>query len=90
MGAEVVGVSSDSGTRHSAFASSLDLPFPLLSDRDSKVAKAYGVTRVGGWLPSRRVTFVIDRAGVVRKRISAELNVNEHAREALEAITALD
>jgi len=89
LGAEVVGVSSDSEARHASFASQLDLPFPLVSDADSSVAAAYGVTRIGGWLPSRRVTFVIDREGIVRRQISAELDVRHHAREALAAIESI-
>jgi peroxiredoxin Q/BCP len=60
-----------------------------VSDAGSEIARAYGVTRAGGWLPSRRVTFVIDREGVVRRVISAELDVREHAREALAALAAL-
>jgi peroxiredoxin len=67
----------------------MDLPFPLVSDAGSKIARAFGVTRAGGWLPSRRVTFVIDGGGVVRRVISAELDVREHAREALSALAAL-
>ena len=47
------------------------------------------MTRVGGLLPSKRVTFVIDRKGFVRRVISAELNVSEHAREALAAVADL-
>ena len=82
-------MSSDSEKRHTAFASSLGLPFPLVSDAGSEIAKAFGVTRVGGWLPSRRVTFVIDREGVVRKAISAEIDVPAHTREALAAVRAL-
>ncbi len=89
LGAEVVGVSSDSEGRHASFAKSLDLPFPLVSDKGSKVAQAFGVTRVAGWLPSKRVTFVIDREGVVRRAISAELDIAQHAREALAALEAI-
>lgn len=89
LDAEVVGVSRDSADRHASFASTLDLPFPLISDADAELAKAFGVTRVGGFLPSKRVTFVIDREGVVRRAISAELDVAHHAREALAAVEEL-
>jgi len=82
-------VSSDSEGRHRSFAGSLGLPFPLVSDQGSRIAKAFGVTRGGGWLPSKRVTFVIDREGVVRRAISAELDVAQHAREALAALEAI-
>jgi peroxiredoxin len=40
-------------------------------------------------LPAKRVTFVIDSGGTIRKSISAELDVSAHAREALEALRDL-
>jgi peroxiredoxin Q/BCP len=67
----------------------LDLPFPLVSDPTSKIARAYGVTRAGGWLPARRVTFVIDPGGIVRQVVTGELNIPEHARVALAAVKEL-
>lgn len=50
------------------------------------IAKAYGLARAGGWLPNKRATVVIDREGIVRKVISAELDIAQHAREALEVL----
>lgn len=67
----------------------MNLPYPLLSDPNGAIAKAYGLARAGGWLPSRRATVVIDREGVVRKVIAAELDIKQHAREALEALREL-
>jgi len=64
-GAEVIGVSSDSVDRHAAFAGRYDLPFTLLSDDGGQVRRSYGVPAVLGLLPGR-VTYVIDRDGVVR------------------------
>lgn len=54
-----------------------------------KIARDYGVSRASGWLPSRRVTFVIDEEGIVREVISAELDVRQHARAALAAVKEL-
>lgn len=82
-------MSSDSPDRHASFARRLDLPFPLLSDPDSAIARSYGVARAGGWLPNRRVSFVIDAQGVVRRVIAAELDAAGHAREALAALREL-
>ena len=82
-------MSTDSEKRHGAFVKSLGLPYPLLADGDAKIARSYGVARIGGWLPSRRVTFVIDREGVVHKVIAAELDAAKHAREALKAVEEL-
>jgi peroxiredoxin len=67
----------------------LNLPFPLVSDPKLKIARAYGVTRAGGWLPARRVTFVIDPGGIVRQVVTGELDILEHARAALAAVKEL-
>lgn len=60
-----------------------------MSDPKSEIAKAFGVTRVGGFLPSRRVTFVIDAAGVVQRVIAAELDIRAHTKQALKALEEL-
>jgi peroxiredoxin Q/BCP len=87
-GAEVVGVSSDSVASHRHFAASERLPFRLLSDRAGVVRELYGVERTLGVLPGR-VTYVIDRTGVVRHVYSSQLQVTRHSREALDALRAL-
>ena len=58
--AQVLGVSLDSLETQPRFADSLKLPFPLLSDKDGKAAKAYGVK---GLLWANRTTFVINEEG---------------------------
>src|SRR5215831_10163217 len=64
-GAEVIGVSSDSEASHRKFADKHRLPFTLVADTSGEVRKRYGVPATLGLLPGR-VTFVIDRGGVVR------------------------
>ena len=64
-GAKVFGVSTDNTPSQKAFAASLGVSFPILSDFiDRKVSQAYGV-----YLPERaianRVTFVIDKDGKI-------------------------
>ena len=81
-------MSKDSEERHASFRDSLSLPFPLLSDADSEIARAYGVKRMGP-LPSKRATFVIAPDGTIERAISAELNIAEHAREALAAVRGI-
>jgi peroxiredoxin len=53
------------------------------------VAAAFGAARIGGWLPSKRVTFVIDKQGIVRKVIKSELDVDRHVDEALAALESI-
>ena len=43
MGAEVIGVSSDSPETHQEFVKKKNLPFILLSDETNKVRKLFGV-----------------------------------------------
>jgi peroxiredoxin Q/BCP len=88
-GGAVLGISQDSAASHQKFIGDHALNFPLVSDRDAAIARAFGVARLGGWLPARRVTFVIDRDGVVRRIIASELNANKHVDEALAALRAL-
>ena len=66
LGAEVVGVSSDSVASHQKFAARHRLPFPLLADESGAVRKLYEVPRaLLGLLPGR-VTFLIDQQGLIR------------------------
>ena len=87
-GAGVIGVSSDSVDRHAGFASQHNLPFTLLSDRGGQVRKAYGVPGVLGVIPGR-VTYVIDRSGVVRHVFSSLSNINGHVNDALRVVKEL-
>ena len=92
-GGEVIGVSNDGAEAHKKFIADHRLNFPLLSDSDGSIAKSFGVARLGGflsgWIPPRRVTFVIDRDGVVRRVIESEFSAQKHIDGAIEALKAL-
>jgi peroxiredoxin Q/BCP len=87
-GAEVVGVSSDDGASHQKFAEKFHLPFTLVSDTGGSVRKRYGVPATLGLLPGR-VTFVIDRDGIVRHVFNSQLQATKHVDEALGVIKKL-
>jgi peroxiredoxin Q/BCP len=87
-GAVVIGISSDSATQHQAFASTHRLPFVLVSDTDGKARSAFGVPRSMGLLPGR-VTYVIDKEGIVRHVFSSQFAADRHVNEALEVIRKL-
>lgn len=84
-GFEVLGVSGDSAQSHADFARQYRLTFPLLSDADGAWRTAFGVPKTLGLFPGR-VTYVIDRAGIVRLVYSAQLASDEHVQQALRAI----
>lgn len=80
-----MGVSADPVGRLQEFDEENELGFKLLSDADKKVARAYGVKRMGP-LPTKRQTFVIDADGTLLASIASETNMDKHADEALEVL----
>ena len=87
-GAEVIGVSSDSESSHQQFAEKFKLPFTLVADTGGTVRKRYGVPATLGLLPGR-VTFVIDRDGIVRHVFNSQLQATKHVDEALGVLKRL-
>jgi len=80
-GAVILGVSADSSQSHRAFADKFHLPFSLLADPEKRIIRAYGVKMpLLGF--AKRVTFLIDRQGVVR-RIIRETRTQDHDRQVL-------
>jgi len=89
-GAVVLGVSCDSVSSHERFAQKLGLSFPLLSDPDASVAKAYGVQKRKSlygrsFWGIERTTFIIDERGRVAE-IFPRVQVDGHAEAVLEAL----
>jgi thioredoxin-dependent peroxiredoxin len=84
-GAEVIGISADDEASHKGFAANHKLPFILLADKDKKVARLYGVGKTLGILPGR-VTFIIDKKGIIRGIYSSQINYQKHVEEALEVL----
>ncbi len=87
-GAEVVGVSGDSVDSHERFAEHHELPFILISDKGGALRRQYGVKATLGVWPGR-VTFVIDKDGIVRHVFSSQIDAVRHVAEALESIRQL-
>ena len=87
-GAVVIGVSGDSADSHRSFAVDNRLPFILLADSDGSLRKAFGVPKALGLLPGR-VTYVIDKQGVVRYVFSSQMSAERHVTEALKVVREL-
>lgn len=88
LGAEVIGISSDPGESHADFASRLGLPFLLLSDPGGVVRKRYRIGKTLGLLPGR-VTFIIDKSGIIRHVFSSQFNAMKHVEEALNILEVI-
>jgi peroxiredoxin Q/BCP len=93
-GAVILGVSRDSTKSHVGFKSKFGLAFPLLSDPDAAVHKAYGAwgtkTSYGRETTGAiRSTVIIDKSGRIAKRFPT-VKVDGHAQQVLDALNALD
>ena len=93
LGAKVVGISADSTDSHGKFIAKHELNFPLLADPGNKVCKLYGVYKMKSlygreFMGIERTTFIIDKAGVVRK-VFPKVKVNGHTEDVIEALKAI-
>jgi len=83
---EVFGVSSDSREVHKRFKKSYSLPYRLLSDEKAAVRELLQVpSMLFGLLPGR-VTFVVDKEGVIRKIFNSAFSASSHVKEAIATI----
>ncbi len=88
MGAEVLGVSSDTEESHGRFAQECGAKFPLLADTGGRVRDLYGAKSSFGLMPGR-VTFIIDKQGVVRHIFSSQMRPKQHVSEAIDILKSI-
>lgn len=93
LGAEVIGVSRDSLKSHEKFCDKQELPFPLISDEDESVCRAFDVIRQKKLYGREyqgidRSTFLIDSSGKLRA-IWRGVKVAGHVEQVLDALKAL-
>jgi peroxiredoxin Q/BCP len=86
-GTEVLGVSTDDLDSHNKFKARFNLNFPLIADPDFSISKAFGVFNEDR-KTSRRVTFVIDKNGIIR-HIFPKVDVNAHADEIITVLKSM-
>jgi peroxiredoxin Q/BCP len=92
LGAEVAGVSKDSIKSHCGFRDKIGITFPLLSDPDLEVHRAYGAwgtkTMYGKNVEGTiRSTFLVDPEGKIA-RVWGSVKVDGHTDKVAEAIEA--
>jgi peroxiredoxin Q/BCP len=68
----ILGISKDSVKSHKKFSEKHSLPFPILSDESTDIAKAYGVWKLKkfmgrGYMGVDRMSFLIDEKGKIEK-----------------------
>ena len=80
----MIGVSTDSIETLKRFRDAHDVPFHFGSDADKSITRAYDVRRRFPWPSTKRVTYVIDREGVIRAVFHHEFAVGGHVTDVLD------
>lgn len=89
LGAEVIGISSDSVASHQKFTKQYHFPFILLSDYDTKIRTLFGVpSGIFGIIPGR-VTYVADKNGIIKLIFENNFMATKHISKALASIKKL-
>lgn len=89
LGATVIGISKDSVNSHKNVSEKRKLPFSLLSDPKGKALKAFGVpTYLFGLMPGR-VTFIVDKQGIIKHTFRADFKADVHIQESLNILRDL-
>ena len=85
LGAIVVGISADSVESHKKFEEKYNLPFILLADTKNEVRSIFGVPKNLFLIPGR-VTYVIDKKGVVKYIFNSQLGAEKHIHNSLQKL----
>jgi len=89
LDAMVIGISGDSPESHTEFIEKYNLPFTLLSDENDEVRKLFGVKgKFMNMIPGR-VSFVVDKKGVIQYVFDSMSNAEQHVDEAKKVLKEL-
>jgi peroxiredoxin Q/BCP len=87
--AMLVGVSTDSVDSHQRFRERHELPFPLIADTDKTLVRLFDADGLFG-ITTARVTYVIDKQGVIRDAFRHDFAIGRHLSDVLEALRAIE
>jgi peroxiredoxin Q/BCP len=85
-----VGVSPDPVQTQQRFKKAHSLPFLMVGDPGREIIKLYGVDRRLLGPKTKRVTFLIDRAGMVKGVFHHEMAIGRHRAEVIEGLRRLN
>ena len=89
-GAALLGVSFDGGESHDRIIARHRLPFPLVADTGRGLSRLYGAVRwEGPWPRAKRITYVIDREGIIRGVFHHELRIAKHVADVLSLLRGM-
>jgi thioredoxin-dependent peroxiredoxin len=87
--AAIIGVSGDSAESHASFREKYSLGFPLIADEDRSIAALYDVkSSIPKIRP--RITYVIDKQGIIRAAFRHDVAIGRHLSDTLNALERLE
>lgn len=87
---EVIGISGDDENSHRNFALKHRINFTLLSDRGDQLRTKFGVpTSLFGLIPGR-VTYIVDKNGVIRHTFNSQVQISKHISKALKILKEIE
>ena len=89
---EIIGISVDSNESHQRFAKEYNVPFALVSDASRTLAQSFDATSFFSRMTGKvgRVTYVIDKNGVIAGVFDSELQASKHINGVKAVIAQLD
>lgn len=84
----ILGISGDTAASHTAFRQKHSLPFPLIPDPEGRLRALYDAKGWIPWMPPR-VTYVIDKEGIIRAAMRHDFRVTAHVPEVIAALEKL-
>jgi peroxiredoxin Q/BCP len=90
LGSEVIGISSDSVNSHELFSKKYNLNFPILSDSKDKVRNLFGVPKSLFGLLKGRVTYIVDKNGIVVWVFNSQVNSVAHISKAINFVKNME
>jgi peroxiredoxin Q/BCP len=89
LGAQILGISVDDSASHKKFADKYNLPFPLLADHTTAVARSYGaLSDLMVVKYAKRYTFLIDPQGRIAKTY-LQVDTSRHSKEIVDDLKKL-
>lgn len=88
LNAEILGISADPAAQHRSFSTTYRLPYLLGSDDRSVIAKLYDAKRFG--IRPLRITYVIDRNGIIRGRSHHEIFLDRHWKDVVTILRSIE
>jgi peroxiredoxin Q/BCP len=88
--ATVIGISSDSPDSHTEFKNKYNLPYTLLSDENNTVRNLFGIKGSYLGLIPGRVTYIIDKNGIIQHVFNSMGKAEKHVTEAKKVLKKLN